>query len=147
MIKNDKIEVFISYRNKTHYLKLGYSPIINENLEIYTKHLPTSSHVKVDVICSICNCESNLRYDKYILNVKRHGFYGCKKCSRQKAAMTSIDRYGVDNYSKTNEWKEKVENTNLKKFGYKTNLLSPIYIDKIKNILKEKYGTENFYNI
>jgi hypothetical protein len=147
MIKNDTIKIFISYRNKTHYLKLGYKPILNQELEIKTEHLPTSSHVKVDVICSICKNENNIQYDKYIRNIKRHNFYGCKKCSRQKAALTSVDKYGVDNYSKTDEWKKRVEDTNIKKYGYKTNLLCPEFKENIKSILLEKYGTEKFWEI
>lgn len=147
MLKYDKIKVFISYRNKTHYLKLGYDPILNEDLEIDINHLSKASHVKIDVICSLCKVESKLMYYKYVMNVNRHGFYGCKKCSRQKAALTSIDRYGVDNYSKTDDWKIKVENTNMLKFGYKTNLISPDYKKSIKEILLDKYGTDKFWEI
>lgn len=147
MIKNDKIEVNISYRNITHYRKLGYNPILNENLIISTIHLPSNSHFRIDVICEICGKESNIRYHKYIENRKRHNFYSCKSCSRQKAALTSIEKWGVDNYSKTEEYKERVEITNLEKYGYKTNLISPDYKDKIKDILKDKYGTDKFYNI
>ncbi len=147
MVKYDKIKVFISYRNKTHYLKLGYTPILNEYLEIDINHLSKSSHVKIDVICSLCKTESKLMYYKYVMNVNRHGFYGCKKCSRQKAALTSFDRYGVDNYSKTDECKVRVENTNMSKFGFKTNLISPEYKESIKEILFDKYGTKNFWEI
>lgn len=147
MIKYNKIKVSISYRNMTHYIKLGYKPILNKELEIETKHLSTSSHVKIDVICKICGVENNIMYYKYINNIERQGFYGCRKCSRQKAAMTSLEKYGVDNYSKTDEWKSRVEKTNIEKFGYKTNLLSPEYKENISNILIEKYGTKNWWEI
>jgi hypothetical protein len=147
MIKNDKIEVSISYRNITHYRKLGYNPILNEALLIKTNHLSSGSHIKIDVICEICGDENHLRFHKYIENRKRHNFYSCKKCSRQKAALTSIERWGVDNYSKTEEFKSRVESTNLKKYGYKTNLIEPCYQLKIENILKEKYGSDKFYKI
>lgn len=147
MLKNEKIEVYISYRNYTHYIKLGYDAKINQNLEILTIHLPSSSHVKVDVICEICKRPNNIIYHKYIENKKRHNFYGCKSCSRQKAALTSIEKYGVDNYSKTDDWKNKVEKTNIERFGFKTNLINPIYKEQIKNILIEKYGTEKHWNI
>lgn len=147
MLVDETISVFISYRNLTHYRKLGYNPIIDKNLEIRTQDLPSSSHVKVIVKCSICESEKTIMYCKYIENKKRHGFYGCKKCSRNKAGLTSIHKYGVDNYSKTQDWKERVEKTNKEKFGYKSNLMNPEYQKKIKNILKEKYGTENFFEI
>lgn len=147
MILNERIDIFISYRNITHYVKIGYKPILNKNLNIETIHLPTSSHVRIDAVCEICKSIKNIQYCKYLLNRSRHGFYGCKKCSRQKSALTSISRYGVDNYSKTEEWKEKVESTNMIKYGYKTNLISPEYIKNIKCILKDKYGVENWYEI
>ncbi len=147
MINNEYLEIDISYRNITHYRKLGYSPILNEKLKIKTLDLPTSSHVRIDVICEICKKLNNLQFHKYIVNKKRHGFYGCKSCSRQKAALTSLKLYGVDNYSKTENFLKRVEETNLSKYGYKTNLLNPEYQSRIKNILKNKYGTEKFYEI
>lgn len=147
MLKDKTIKVTISYRNIGHYRKIGYEPILNQELEINTEHLSTSSHVRVIAVCELCGEEKTLMYHKYILNKKRQGFYGCRGCSRQKAAMTSIEKYGVDNYSKTDEHKERVKNTNLEKYGYTTNLLSPEYQEKIKNILKDKYGSENFYEI
>jgi hypothetical protein len=147
MIKDEYLDVDISYRNITHYRKLGYVPVLNEKLRIKTIDLPTSSHVRIDVICEICNKDNNLQFHKYILNKKRWGFYGCKSCSRQKAALTCVELYGVDNYSKTEEFAKRTEETNLKKFGYKTNLLNPDYQNKIKKILNDKYGSENFFEI
>jgi hypothetical protein len=147
MLKKEKIEVFISYRNITHYRKLGYITEINTNLEISVYDLPKSSHVKIDAICEICKSEINIQYHKYIENKKRHGFYGCKKCSRQKASLTMLDKYGVYNISELDECKKKREETFLKKYGYKTNLISPDYISLIKEKLKEKYNTENWYEI
>ena len=126
---------------------MGYKPEINSNLEINVYDLPASSHVKIDVICEICKAEQNIRYHKYIENKKRHGFYGCKKCSRQKASLTMLNKYGVHNVSQLEECKKKREETFLKKYGYKTNLISPDYISLIKEKLKEKYNTENWYEI
>lgn len=50
MLKNKKIEVFISYRNITHYRKLGYNAHIDTNLEINVYDLPASSHVKIGMV-------------------------------------------------------------------------------------------------
>ena len=147
MLRDKIIAVNISYRNITHYIKLGYDAILNQFLDISIEHLPTSSHIKVFAICEICSSSTSLIYHKYIVNKKRHGLYGCKGCSRQKAGLTSINRYGVDNYSRTDEFKKRIEITNTNKFGYKTNLISPGYKDIIKNKLKEKYGTDKFYEI
>ena len=48
MLKNKKTTINISYRNITHYIKLGYNPVINSLLEMKTEDLPSSSHIKVD---------------------------------------------------------------------------------------------------
>jgi len=147
MLKDSRIDINISYRNKTHYIKLGYEPIIGKKLSIKTIDLPSSSHVIIVAICEICQSENKIKYDKYINNRKRHNFYSCKKCSRHKAALSSIQKYGVDNYSKTAEYKKRVEETNMIKYGYKTNLISPEYQKRIKKKLKDKYGTENWYEV
>lgn len=147
MLKNEKISINISYRNITHYIKLGYEPVLNSSLEIKTEDLPSSSHTKVEVLCSLCNKESFLMYCKYIENKKRMGFYGCKSCSRQKASLTCLHKYGVDNYSRTEEFKQRTEKTFMDKYGYKTNLLSPEHKEFTKSKLKEVYGKENFWEI
>lgn len=147
MLRDEKITISISYRNKGHYVKLGYNPIISKDLEILTEHLTTHSKTLVVAICPICGAEKTISYGKYMENKKRLGYYGCKKCSRQKAAITSMEKYGVDNYSKTDEWKERVAETNIKKFGYKTNLLNPEHIQLRSDIMIEKYGTDKFYEL
>lgn len=147
MLKYEKINISISYRNITHYRKLGYNPILNEYLQIKTIDLPSSSHVKVDVICSLCEKDSNISYHKYIENINRHNFYSCKSCSRQKFSLTCINKYGVTNTSKLESVKEKRKQTFIDKFGYETNLIHPTYIKKIKEKLKDLYGTDKWYEI
>lgn len=147
MIKDKKIFVGISYRNLTHYLRLGYKPIIGEELEINTTDLPSVSHVKVIAVCEICGNEKNLMYCKYVENCKRHGFYGCKKCSRQKAVITSRQIYGVDNWMQLEESKETMKKRNLDKYGEVTTLLLPDVKEKIGKTMLEKYGTDKWFEI
>ena len=98
MIKNNKIIVNISYRNVTHYMKLGYNAIINKSLEIKTTDLPTVSHVKIESICQLCGGINKIMYCKYITNINRYGFYGCRGCSREKFRMTYLKREGDHSY-------------------------------------------------
>lgn len=147
MIKKEKIKIFISYRNVTHYLKLGYKAIINNDLEINVKDLPIVSHVRIDVCCEICNKENNIMYCKYVDNKKRHGFYSCKSCSRQKAVLTSREIYGVDNYMMLEEAKSRLSESNIKKYGVKTTLLEKNTKEKISKTMIDKYGTDKFYEI
>lgn len=113
MIKYEEIEIRVSYRNVTHYKKLGYDAIINKTLLIKTSDLPSVSHVDIDAICDLCGSEKKLKYHKYVINVNRHGFYGCKKCSREKFRLTYIDKNSVGTYIDLN--REELKNAiNLK---------------------------------
>lgn len=94
----DKIDIFISYRNITHYLKLGYNAVLNSILTINITDLPSVSHVRVNPICSSCKKVSNVQYNKYIINKKRNGYYTCKSCRVPKVLNLielpkSEDRY------------------------------------------------------
>lgn len=90
-LESDFIDINISYRNITHYRKLGYNPILNQVLKIKVVDLPSVSHVKILVICTMCSSKNKIMYCKYLNNIKRHGFYGCRKCSREKFRMTYLD--------------------------------------------------------
>ena len=137
MLKSETITVTISYRNLTHYLKLGYEAILNKELEIKIKDLPSVSHVKIDVLCEICKSEKKLMYCKYLDNCKRHGFYSCKKCSRQKAVLTSRNLYEVDNWMQLEESKKIISQKNLDKWGFKTTLLVPEIKEKISFLIHQ----------
>jgi hypothetical protein len=49
----------------------------------------------------------------------------------------------VEHYSQTEAYKKKFEETNLLKFGFKTNLMAPYIKEKIKETNLIKYGFEN----
>jgi hypothetical protein len=147
VLKSEKININISYRNVSHYLKLGYEAKINEDLEIYINDLPVVSHVKIDAICEICKAEKTIMYCKYIKNKSIHGFYGCKSCSRQKAVLTSRQIYGVDNWMQLEESKKIMSQRNIEKYGVKTTLLLDETKTKISKTLMVKYNTDKWYLI
>ena len=66
--------------------------------------------------CDKCGNERIIAYHKYVENINRCGYYGCKKCSLKKRKITSIERFGVDNYAKTDECKNKISKNNIKKY-------------------------------
>jgi hypothetical protein len=145
MLKNKHIDVNITIRNISHFRKLGYNPILDKLLPILVTDLSSGSHAKVVAVCEICSNETTLIYYKYLQNRNRHGFYGCRKCSRQKAALTSLELYGEVNYMCTEEGKKKVEDSNMIKYGVKTTLLEPITNEKRKKTMIERYGSEYTY--
>jgi len=102
---NNRIVINISYRNITHYLKLGYDAVLNSKLEINVLDLPSVSHVRVDALCEKCCSINNIQFCKYISNKQRDGSYTCKKCKVHKTQRLftiekSEDRHNsIDNIS------------------------------------------------
>lgn len=143
MIKEEKVEILITRRNITHFRNLGYDVINNKELEVFVKDLSNNSRVKITAVCNICGSENIITYEKYLKNKGRLDYYGCKKCSRIKAIKTTKLLYGVDNYMKLDECKEKISNNNIQKYGVKTTLLVPTVIEKIRKTNKIKYGSED----
>ena len=93
-------------------------------------------------LCPICNNLIN-----YNVGFK---FYpvGCsKKCidkiALNKRKITSLNKYGVEFPSKSQDVKEKQKQTNLEKYGTVSALQNEIVKSKTKATLINKYGVEN----
>jgi hypothetical protein len=140
MIKEKNLEINISYRNITHYKKLGYNAKLHETISIVPKDLTDVSHQKITAVCDKCGQEKIISYHKYLVNEKRCGYYGCKSCANLKREITSLNRFGVTNYAKTDECKDKITKNNVKKYGVKTTLLEKNTKEKIDKTIFDKYG-------
>jgi hypothetical protein len=160
MIVEQKIKIRITNRNITHFKNLGYDVTHNQYTLIDVDHITIGSKIKIKVSCDLCNIIKEINYCNYIDNIKNYNFYSCKKCSVVKNKMTMLERYGVENISQTDNFKEKVKNTwklktkeelleindktkltNLSRYGnesYKN-------LDKAKQTNLEKYGVENVF--
>ena len=88
MLKYNRIIINISYRNIKNYLEKGYDAKLHVDLEVNICDLPNVSHQKVIAICQLCGVENEIQYHKYLINRNRHGYYGCKGCSRVKQNLT-----------------------------------------------------------
>lgn len=147
MLKHKEIDISISYRNITHYIKKGYQAKLHETLTIKTSDLPNVSHQKIVAICESCCVENIIAYHKYLENKNRCGYYGCRSCSRKKSIKTSQDKWGVDNWMQLSESKEIVANNNIKKYGVKTTLLEKSTKEKIVSTIREKYGVSEILEL
>ncbi|MCB1712685.1 MAG: hypothetical protein KDH96_09500, partial [Candidatus Riesia sp.] len=140
MIKEDKILIKVTSRNKNIFIDKGYDVKYGEECEIKVSDLSNGSHYKITAICDVCGDENRIMYTKYIDNHNRYGFYGCKKCSNVKRERTSIIKWGVSNYRKTKECDSKIKSYNLEKYGVE----HTFQIEDVKNRIKEtnlkKYG-------
>lgn len=174
MIKEDKVLVKINLRNQTHYKNLNYDINIDDK-EIFVtpKDMPTGSKVKITAICKLCNSESNISYNKYLLNFNRNnkGYYSCFKCKNVEKEKTCMVKYGVISYSMTDEFKtseskkwkgvqkgsEKGKITMVERYGvdcyFKTKesiennrkwMSSDEFKEKSKITLMDKYGVDHY---
>lgn len=127
--------VTVTIRNKSqHYLDKGYAAKYGETLEVKVDDLPASSHARVTASCA-CGNETELSYHKYLINVERAGYYGCRTCSKSKRRATCVQKFGTDSYSHTEEYKQFMrENTSLK---------NPETKEKIRKTMVERYGVEH----
>jgi hypothetical protein len=94
--------------------------------------------------CHNSNC--NNIFNTSLNNLyKRNGF--CNLCSKQNRIInqkqTFFTKYGVYNPNKLQEVRNKVYETNIKKYGHKYSFNSEFVKNKIKSTMIEKYGVEN----
>ena len=95
-------------------------------------------------VCPICG--KKLKYITFAYGFQKHCSVKCEMQDPQtfeKAKLNSISKYGVDHYSKTDEFKEKYKQTNLKKYGYDNPNKSKEVQNKRIQTCKEKYGVIN----
>lgn len=123
-------------RNKKIYESKGYIfTKMSEDIEVQIEDLTPSSKAKVQVLCDFC--KETITEKSYQTYVKQHHIkYGdcCIKCQPLKNRLCCLDKYGVDNGSKTEEAKDKIKRV----FQQKYNVDNISQLDSVKTILLKK---------
>ena len=142
MIKEDYIELIGHSRNKKFYTDKGYNIEVKKPCLVKVSDLSKGCMVRVTSICENCSSECKNIFKDYwnYTNGLKEPYY-CNSCKVIKSEKTNIDRwgfknpmqnsaikdklkdsifakYGVDWYSKTNEWLEKFKKTNIDRYGF-----------------------------
>ena len=89
----------------------------------------------------------NLRLQKAkSTNLERYGVENVfqNENIKQKIKQSCLSKYGTDNYTKTDECKQKRKNTTLKKYGVENVFQNNEIKEKIKQKNQLKYGVENY---
>lgn len=155
---NNEVIINNFFTGKSKRLCRNYQDIINNDEEI-KKYLDTifvdSKSYKETLlrikyncikrpICKICGKEVEfLGYQGHLYRE-----YCSKECKCKSKEVvehrkeTCIERYGVDNYSKTEESKEKIKNTCIKKY----NREYPYNHQKSSETKLKRYGDKNYVN-
>lgn len=156
-MKDIVLEVFD--KNKNHASKLIkknhpelYEKIIN--LPLYAKQRNVSeftekafiyvNDITTQPICKGCNSPVSFWSFKY-----GYSEFCSQKCTtndleyKEKLKKSMIEKYGVDNPSKSDDIKEKKKQTLLQNYGVEYNRQSKEINNKVINTFIEKYGVDN----
>lgn len=173
--------------NKVWWQSRGLETYYHQTFEV-TSFLPENTkinirfyHILNDVWhtpkCLAVNCDKTVTWHK---SINRYSLYCSRRCTsianiktgkenhfsksetKEKIKQTLLQKYNVDNYSKSTEFSDKMkkyysclteddkkyiqskrENTNLRKYGYTTPLLSKTVQEKTKNTLLDRYGVDS----
>lgn len=136
--KTVKIKI-INNRVRNYYSDLGYDTK-NYQIDVSIEHLLKNSHVIVNVKCDICQNQKKLKFVKYNKNISKHNIYTCSNsCAQIKNRMTSIEKFGVEHHSKTNEHRLLVSKCNIGKDSNKYEFRDCI-------ICKNSFEVRKLYN-
>ena len=155
-----KINIILSI-TKGSPNRLRESFFIKENIEIFNEIINYTSNIndimfKYKVWHSVNNepnyilCECGNRVSGNMNWLNGYKKYCSNKCSsnnkelRENSKKTLLEKYGVDNYSKTKEYIDKVKRTSIEKYGVDNYSKTKEYVDKSKITYLEKYGVDNY---
>ena len=97
-----------------YYQSKGYKCKIGDTIEIEAEDITEGSKMKIEYICDICG-HSFIRSPCSNKRAKKEKLVDtCTNCSRQRAKMTCLERYGVDNAMKKEEFQRKCEESKQK---------------------------------
>ena len=103
MIITQTVKIKICAPNISYYRSLGYDVSISDIINISVLELKKSSNIKIRYSCDSCFTENEGSYNFYNRCIKNSGKYLCIRCSYKEKMM---NKYGVDHYSKTDNFKE-----------------------------------------
>lgn len=140
MILSKFVDIGINVANINHFQKLGYKDLIyRHKITIPVEHLSKGSNIKIRVKCDVCGTEKELGYWDYLRSYGTYNYYACsQKCGRNKGKKTCLSKYGDENYNNREQCKE----TNLKLFGVDNFSKTNEFIEKCIKTNLENFGTE-----
>ncbi len=136
----------LTKNNIGYYKNRFIFDIISNSFIIPINDLPKSSKLLVDAKCHYCNNVYKIVYKSFNNNIKNINKYNCnsKKCISDKKKEVFLEKYGVDNYSKTDEYKIKFKKTILEKYGVDHYSKTDEYKEKVKETTLSRYGVSSY---
>lgn len=141
MILSEKVDVAINSINIKEYSKLFNDVKMKDVITLEPLQLMKGSHVVILTSCDICGKEKEMEYRTYykITSGCTEKYY-CQRCSREKMEKTNLERYGFIHPHRSQKIKDKTVRTNLERYGIDHPSKLDICKDKQKKTNIEKYG-------
>ena len=131
-------------RNKKYFESLGYKYTkMKDEFLVKVDDLKPYSMAKVYVACDYCGKIYNTHWATYYQGHANSNKDSCSSasCTGKKAQDVVMNKYGGIG-SAVDEIRNKIEQTNMKRYGVKNVFASPDIQNKIRETNLEKYGTE-----
>lgn len=143
LLENQKIEVKWNKKNYEHYISLGYEfTKWGDTFFVRAEDLTNGSHSKIQVVCDYCGNIYDIQkynYVKYHKNSKSSKD-ACANCRTKKSQESLYNTYGVESPVKVPEFKQKMFDTNLERYGTYCVLGNKEIQEKVRNTVFQNYG-------
>ena len=148
MIPEQKVTTHWSGKNISHYKSKNYNYTkIRDELVVDVKDLPPNATNRIEVVCDFCG---KVFYPIFNNIVRKNGLEGphhCSKCRYEYIKYRNLLKYGETSPTKTQEVKDKIAETNMKRRGVKCVFESEDIKQQIKETNMRKYGKECTFNV
>lgn len=141
MLISETVKTKWTKQNREKYEEKGYVfTKYNDKFDVKIEDLLPASHIKVKIKCDICGKIIDRPYREYKKCHSKEFGDLCSLCCGIKRKDTCIKKYGEDNPSKVEEFKNKRTETIIEKFGVENAFQSETIKEKIRKTNIEKYG-------
>lgn len=145
MLITEYVEMKWNSKNKKRYESLGYKYTkMKDSFIVKTEDLPKGSNIEVTVKCDYCGSIFNVKWYHRFNSLKNIEKDCCnnKDCISKKSGDVLEVNYGKRIVGQIEEFKEKVKQTNLKRYGCENVFQSKKIKEKSRETMIKKYGVE-----
>lgn len=130
------------HRDKKFCNRTCYFAYANEHKLLGSPKDPSVREERKCVQCGEIFTE-RIKHERKLCSDECRTIWGSKpeniKNRIDKAKKITLEKYGVDSYFKTDEFKSTYKEKMLEKYGVESPMYLPKFVDKLKNSLKEKH--------
>lgn len=149
MLLKQKVAVKWNNKIRKYYEELGYPFTHNKDVfYVDIQHLSKGSNSLVKVQCDYCGKVIEKEYYNYNNQIDKSIIKKdcCESCKGLKAKETNKIKYGEESIMYVNEFKEKIKNTCLQRYGVENPMQNELFKQKCLNnsaITKQRNNTVN----